>query len=69
MKLTNVHKHFGLMLLLGILAWVIAYSGTESSGLFYPSTKFTKLDFDTGAEMQQYITDNNLDIMEVEDDN
>ncbi len=46
---------------------VIAYSGTEGSGLFYPSTKFTKLDFDTEAEMQQYITDNNL--TEVHDEN
>lgn len=27
MKLTNVHKHFGLMLLLGILAWAFAYFG------------------------------------------
>ena len=46
---------------------VIAYSGTEGSGLFYPSAKFTKLDFDTEAEMQQYITDNNL--TEVHDEN
>ena len=45
---------------------VIAYSGTEGSGLFYP-TKYTKLDFDTEAEMQQYITDNNL--IEVQDEN
>ena len=46
---------------------VIAYSGTESSGLFYPSTKFTKLDFDTEAEMLQYIENNHLEIVEVED--
>lgn len=47
---------------------VIAYSGTEGNGLFYPSTKFTKLDFDTEAEMLQYIEDNNLDIVEVENE-
>ena len=46
---------------------VIAYSGIEGSGLFYLSTKYTKLDFDTEAEMQQYITDNNL--TEVHDEN
>ena len=27
MKLTNTHKHFGLMLLLGIAAWFFAYVG------------------------------------------
>ena len=34
MKLTNVHKHFGLMLLLGILAWAFAYIG-KAQGLGY----------------------------------
>ena len=34
MKLTNVHKHFGLMLLLGILAWALAFFG-EAHGLGY----------------------------------
>jgi len=34
MKLTNTHKHFGLMLLLGILAWVFAYLG-KAQGLGY----------------------------------
>ena len=34
MKLTNVHKHFGLMLLLGILAWAFAYLG-KAQGLGY----------------------------------
>lgn len=48
---------------------VIAYSGIEGSGLFYPSTKFTKLEFDTEAEMLQYIEDNDLEIVEVEDEN
>ena len=34
MKLTNVHKHFGLMLLLGILAWAFAFLG-KAQGLGY----------------------------------
>ena len=34
MKLTNVHKHFVLMLLLGILAWAFAYIG-KAQGLGY----------------------------------
>ena len=34
MKLTNTHKHFGLMLLLGILAWAFAYIG-KAQGLGY----------------------------------
>ena len=34
MKLTNVHKHFGLMLLLGILAWEFAFFG-KAQGLGY----------------------------------
>jgi len=46
---------------------VIAYSGIEGIGLFYSSTKFTKLDFDTEAEMLQYIENNHLEIVEVED--
>ena len=33
-KLTNTHKHFGLMLLLGIAAWLFAYIG-EAQGLGY----------------------------------
>ena len=32
--LTNVHKHFGLMLLLGILAWAFAFFG-KAQGLGY----------------------------------
>ena len=34
MKLTNIHKHFVLMLLLGILAWAFAYFG-NAQGLGY----------------------------------
>ena len=34
MKLTNTHKHFVLMLLLGILAWAFAYIG-KAQGLGY----------------------------------
>ncbi len=34
MKLTNTHKHFVLMLLLGILAWAFAYID-KSQGLGY----------------------------------
>ena len=34
MKLTNTHKHFGLMLLLGILAWAFAFFG-KAQGLGY----------------------------------
>ncbi|MFA6911297.1 MAG: hypothetical protein WCQ59_09275 [Candidatus Cloacimonadaceae bacterium] len=34
MKLTNVHKHFGLMLLLGILAWAFAFL-SKAQGLGY----------------------------------
>ena len=45
-RLTNTHKHFGLMLAVGLLAWLFAYIGE--------------------AEMLQYIEDNNLDIVEVE---
>ena len=32
--ITNTHKHFGLMLLLGILAWAFAYVG-KAQGLGY----------------------------------
>ncbi len=32
--ITNTHKHFGLMLLLGILAWAFAYLG-KAQGLGY----------------------------------
>ena len=34
MKLTNTHKHFVLMLLLGILAWAFAFLG-KAQGLGY----------------------------------
>ena len=34
MKLTNTHKHFGWMLLLGILAWAFAFLG-KAQGLGY----------------------------------
>ncbi len=34
MKLTNTHKHFVLMLLLGILAWAFAFFG-KAQGLGY----------------------------------
>ena len=34
MKLTNTHKHFGLMLVLGILAWAFAFFG-KAQGLGY----------------------------------
>ena len=34
MKLTNTHKHFGLMLLLGILAWAFVFLG-KAQGLGY----------------------------------
>ena len=34
MKLTNTHKHFGLMLVLGILAWAFAFLG-KAQGLGY----------------------------------
>ena len=34
MKLTNVHKHFGWMLVLGLLAWAFAFFG-KAQGLGY----------------------------------
>ena len=34
MKLTNVHKHFGLMLVLGLLAFAFAFFG-KAQGLGY----------------------------------
>ena len=34
MKLTNIWKHFVLMLVLGILAWAFAFLG-KAQGLFY----------------------------------
>ena len=34
MKLTNIWKHFGVMLLLGILAWAFAFLG-KAQGLGY----------------------------------
>ena len=33
MKLTNVHKHFGWMLVLGILAWAFAVGGYALLGV------------------------------------
>ena len=47
---------------------VIAYSGAEYDGLFYSPNIYTKLEFDTEAEMLQYIEDNNLEILEVENE-
>ncbi len=32
--ITNVHKHFGLMLVLGLLAWAFAFFG-KAQGLGY----------------------------------
>jgi len=37
MKLTNVHKHFGLMLLLGILAWAFAFLGKAQGLGWFPN--------------------------------
>ena len=37
MKLTNTHKHFGLMLLLGILAWAFAYIGKAQGFGYFPN--------------------------------
>ena len=37
MKLTNVHKHFGLMLLLGILAWAFAFFGKAQDLGYFPN--------------------------------
>ena len=37
MKLTNVHKHFGLMLLLGILAWAFAFFGKAHGLGWFPN--------------------------------
>ena len=37
MKLTNVHKHFGLMLLLGILAWAFAFFGKAQGLGWFPN--------------------------------
>jgi len=37
MKLTNTHKHFGLMLLLGILAWAFAYFGNAQGLGYFPN--------------------------------
>lgn len=34
MKLTNIHKHFGVMLAVGLLAWAFAYVG-KAHGLGY----------------------------------
>ena len=39
--ITNIHKHFGLMLLLGILAWAFAFLG-KAQGLGYFLLKTTK---------------------------
>lgn len=37
MKLTNTHKHFGLMLLLGILAWAFAFFGKVQGLGYFPN--------------------------------
>ena len=37
MKLTNTHKHFGLMLLLGILAWAFAFFGKAQGLGWFPN--------------------------------
>ena len=37
MKLTNIHKHFVLMLLLGILAWAFAFLGKAQGLGFFPT--------------------------------
>ncbi len=37
MKLTNIHKHFGLMLVLGILAWAFAYIGKAQGLGWFPN--------------------------------
>ena len=34
MKLTNIHKHFGVMLAVGLLAWAFAFIG-KAQGLGY----------------------------------
>ena len=34
MKLTNIHKHFGVMLAVGLLAWAFAFFG-KAQGLGY----------------------------------
>ncbi len=38
MKLTNIHKHFGLMLLLGILAWAFAFFGKAQGLGYFPNS-------------------------------
>ena len=35
--ITNTHKHFGLMLLLGILAWAFAYLGKAQGFGYFPN--------------------------------
>ena len=37
MKLTNIWKHFGLMLLLGIAAWLFAYFGKAQGLGWFPN--------------------------------
>ena len=37
MKLTNTHKHFGLMLLLGILAWAFVFFGEAHGFGWFPN--------------------------------
>ena len=37
MKLTNTHKHFVLMLVLGILAWAFAYIGKAQGLGWFPN--------------------------------
>ncbi len=35
--ITNIHKHFGLMLLLGILAWAFAFFGKVQGLGYFPN--------------------------------
>ena len=35
--ITNIHKHFGLMLLLGILAWAFAFFGKAQGMGYFPN--------------------------------
>lgn len=37
MKLTNTHKHFGVMLAVGLLAWAFAYLGKAQGLGFFPN--------------------------------
>jgi hypothetical protein len=37
MKLTNIHKHFGVMLAVGLLAWAFAYLGKAQGLGWFPN--------------------------------